>query len=118
MGVFFARPWPAARLWGALGVAFCVAGGASAVGCTNVIIGTPTVRTVPLRFYGSPADAAVIIDDQRVGSLALVSARGVRVYAGRHRISVEAPGFLPFDEIVEAKDAVVAVQVTLVPIPD
>ncbi len=58
------------------------------------------------------------IDDQRVGSLALVAARGIRVLPGRHRISVEAAGYLPFDVAIEAKDAVVPVDVALVPVPD
>ena len=98
----------------ALGVCALVASAA----CQNVIIGTPTARTVPLRLHGSPADATVTVDDERVGSLALVAARGMRVFPGRHRISVEAPGYLPFDAAVEAKDEVVAVEVKLAPVPD
>lgn len=90
-----------------------------ATACSNVIIGTEgRPQTVPLRLRGAPADATVTIDDQRVGSLALVAARGMRVAPGKHRITVEAAGFLPFDASIEAKDAVVALEVKLVPVPD
>ncbi|MGO8992414.1 MAG: PEGA domain-containing protein [Polyangiaceae bacterium] len=90
----------------------------AATECGNVIVGTPSAQTVPLRIHGSPPDATVTIDDQRVGSLSLVAARGIRVLPGRHRISVEEAGYLPFDVAVEAKDAVVPVEVKLVPVPD
>jgi hypothetical protein len=92
---------------------------AASAACGNVIIASPGgSQTVPLRFHGTPPDATVTIDDQRVGSLSLVTARGIRVLRGRHRISVEAAGYLPFDVAVEAKDAIVAVDVKLVPVPD
>ena len=87
--------------------------------CSNVIIGTAgRPQTVPLRLRGTPGDAVVVIDDQRVGPLAFVAARGMRVAPGTHRITVEAPGFLPFDTSVEAVEAIVAVDVKLVPVPD
>ena len=87
--------------------------------CGNVIVGSPEgPRTVPIRLAGTPPDATVTIDDQRVGSLALVAARGMRVLAGRHRISVESAGYLPWDRVVEAKDEVIRVEVKLVPIPE
>ena len=86
--------------------------------CGNVIVASPGAQTVPLRIRGTPPDATVTIDDQRVGSLSLVAARGIRVLPGRHRISVEAAGYLPFDVAVEAKDAVVVVEVKLAPVPD
>jgi hypothetical protein len=35
-----------------------------------------------------------------------------------HRISVESPGFLPWDKMVEAKDQTVRLEVQLVPVPD
>ena len=89
------------------------------VACSNVIVGTEgRPQTVPVRLRGTPPDATVTIDDQRVGSLELVASRGMRVAPGRHRLTVEAPGFLPFDTIVEAKDIVVQVEVKLVPVPD
>jgi len=77
-------------------------------------------RTVSLRMGGGPQDATVTIDEQIVGSLALVAARGVALPPGAHRVSVEAPGFLPWDRVVEAKDGAgpLRLDVSLVPIPD
>jgi hypothetical protein len=77
-------------------------------------------RTVSLRMVGSPANASVTIDDQFVGSLAVVQARGVALPPGQHRISVEAAGFFPHDEIVEAKEgsAPLRLDVKLTPVPD
>jgi hypothetical protein len=91
----------------------------SLASCSNVIIGTPEgPHTVPIRMGGAPADATVTIDDQRVGSLALVAARGMRVLAGRHRITVESAGYLPWDQVIEARDELVRLDVRLVPVPD
>jgi hypothetical protein len=83
-----------------------------------VIVGSPKAQTVPVRIHGTPPDATVTIDDQRVGPLSLVAARGMRVLPGRHRITVEAAGYLPFDVAIEAKDEIVPVEVKLVPVPD
>jgi hypothetical protein len=71
---------------------------------------------------GGPPQATVTVDDQIVGSLELVAARGVALPPGVHRISVEAPGYLPWDKLVEAKGTPVGtplrLDVELVPIPD
>ena len=77
-------------------------------------------KTVSLRMIGSPPNASVTIDDQFVGSLAVVQARGVALPPGQHRISVEAAGFFPHDQIVEAQEgaAPMRVEVKLTPIPD
>lgn len=77
-------------------------------------------KTVSLRMVGAPQDASVTIDDIFVGRLEIVSARGVALPPGKHRISVEAPGYFPWDELVEAHegDAPIKLDVQLVPIPD
>jgi hypothetical protein len=77
-------------------------------------------RTVSLRMIGAPPNASVTIDDQFVGTLDVVAARGVALPPGQHRVSVEAAGFFPFDQIVEAQegDAPLRVEVKLVPVPD
>lgn len=77
-------------------------------------------RTISLRMAGSPPNASVTIDDQFVGSLDVVAARGVALPPGQHRITVEAAGFFPFDTIVEAKESSgpVRVEAKLTPIPD
>ena len=82
--------------------------------------GNGAKATTSLRMTGSPADARVVVDDQIVGTLDMVQARGVAMPPGNHRVSVEHEGFFPFDTIVEAKEGekVVRVEAKLVPIPD
>ena len=77
-------------------------------------------QTVSLRMTGGPADSRVTVDDQIVGSLDMVQARGVALPPGQHRISVEHEGYFLFDTIVEAKEGekVVRVDAKLVPVPD
>ncbi len=77
-------------------------------------------RTVSMHMVGSPANASVTIDDIFVGRLDIVAARGVALPVGTHRISVEAPGYLPWDKIVEAKEGAgpVRLEVRLVATPD
>jgi PEGA domain len=100
-----------------LGAARFVALGVLVASAACAPAAAPSADTVPLRIVGTPADATVTIDDQRVGSLALVAARGIRVLPGRHRITVEAMGYLPFDLAIEARNRVVTVPVSLVPVP-
>ena len=97
--------------------AVCMFSLVSLLACENVVVGTGA-QSVPLRFRGTPPDASVTIDDVRVGSLAVVAARGVRVLPGKHRVSVEAPGFLPMDQLVDAKDGLLVLDIALVPVPD
>jgi len=81
----------------------------------------PTAVTTSLRMSGSPPDARVTIDEQMVGTLDVVIARGVALPPGKHRISVEAPGYFPTDTIVEAKESdrtPIRVEAKLVPIPE
>ncbi|MEO6573953.1 MAG: PEGA domain-containing protein, partial [Polyangiaceae bacterium] len=68
-------------------------------------------RTVSLRLRGSPPNATVTVDDQIVGSLQIVMARGVALPPGPHRVSVESAGYLPWDKIVVATDQPVVVAV-------
>lgn len=80
----------------------------------------PIAKTVSLRMSGGPADARVTVDDEMVGSLDVVMARGVALPLGRHTVSVEHDGFFPCDKLVEAKDgdSMVRVECKLVAIPD
>ena len=75
-------------------------------------------RTVSVRMRGSPPDATVTIDDRIVGRLDVVSARGVAVPPGKHRVSVERDGFFPWDKIVEAEGAPLVLDVQLQRVPD
>ena len=79
---------------------------------------SPSGPTVSLRMHGTPAMATVTIADQYVGPLQVVAARGVALPRGQHRISVEAPGYLPWDRLVEAKEEPVRLELQLVPVPE
>lgn len=81
----------------------------------------PSTVTTSLRMSGSPPDARVTIDEQMVGSLDVVVARGVALPPGKHRISVEAPGYFPMDTLVVATESdrtPIRVDARLVPIPE
>ena len=86
-----------------------------------VACGAPPVsRTVSLRVRGAPLDALVVVDEQTVGSLEMVSSRGVALPGGRHFLTVERPGYFPFDKILDVNpgDPPVFVQVTLTKLPE
>ncbi|MDI1431120.1 PEGA domain-containing protein [Polyangium sorediatum] len=76
--------------------------------------------TVSLRVKGNAPDASVTIDDMYIGALAFVAKRGVALPPGKHRITVEKPGFFPWDKLVEARegDPPIHLDVGLVKIPD
>lgn len=87
------------------------------VGCSPARAPGPTVS---LRMVGSPNAASVTIDDRFVGTLDVVSARGVALPPGPHRVTVEAPGHFPFDKVVEAKEGAgpLRLEVKLLPMPE
>jgi hypothetical protein len=91
-----------------------------ALSCASCQIFAPPGRTVSLRMRGERAfaEAQVTIDDQLVGPLGYVSARGVALPPGRHRITVEKAGYFPWDTMVEATEQPIQLNVVLVPIPD
>lgn len=88
-----------------------------ASGCSILRVNAPE-PTVSLRVKGNVPDAQVTVDDQLIGPLGYVAARGVAMPRGKHRITVEKTGYFPWDAVVEAKDAPVLLQIDLVPIPD
>jgi hypothetical protein len=77
-------------------------------------------KTVSMRVFGGPPNASVTVDDIFVGTLDVVSARGVALPPGVHHVSVEAPGHLPWDKVIDAPEgaAPLRLDVKLVPIPD
>jgi hypothetical protein len=93
---------------GVLGTSAC--GGAPA----------PPAATVSFRLRGTPPNATVTIDDQPIGPLEMVQQRGIALPPGPHRITVEAPDYLPWDRIVTAApgDRPIAMQVELVRVPE
>lgn len=76
--------------------------------------------TVSLRMKGNVPDASVTIDDQYIGALAYVAARGVALPPGTHRITVEKAGYFAWDRLVEARSGAppIHLQVQLTPVPD
>jgi hypothetical protein len=76
--------------------------------------------TVSLRMTGAPADAVVVIDDEAVGTLELVTAHGVALPVGVHHITVKAEGYFPWDKEVEAKlgSQPIRLDAKLMPVPD
>jgi PEGA domain-containing protein len=75
-------------------------------------------ETVSLKVKGNMADAQVTVDDIPLGNLGYVAAHGVALPPGRHRITVEKPGYFPWDAVLEARDEPIHLDVKLVPIPD
>jgi hypothetical protein len=81
---------------------------------------TPKAPTVSLRMAGAPGDATVIIDEEAVGTLDLVAARGVALPPGVHHVTVRANGYFPFDKEVAAAlgSPPIRIEVALTPVPD
>jgi hypothetical protein len=77
-------------------------------------------ETISLRMRGGPPDAAVVIDEETVGQLDFVTAHGVALPLGVHRVTVKAAGYFPWDREVEAKSGSPPIQldVALTHIPD
>jgi hypothetical protein len=75
---------------------------------------------VHLRMHGTPPDAVVIIDDEAVGTLELVQARGVALPVGVHHVTVKAQGYFPWDREVKAEEGQppLLLDVALTPVPD
>jgi hypothetical protein len=67
---------------------------------------------------GSPPGATVIVDDQPIASLGEISRRGMALLPGRHRITVEHPGYFPWDKAIEARGELIALEVKLQKIPE
>jgi hypothetical protein len=80
--------------------------------------GRPAASLSLQRGAKSPRDAAVIIDEEYIGPLGYVAARGVRLPAGKHRITIEKPGYFPWDRLVVAGTAPIHFDIELEPIPD
>jgi hypothetical protein len=67
---------------------------------------------------GTPSDASVYIDEQYIGPLYYVAARGVRMPVGEHRITVTREGYFDWDAVVVADRDPISLNVELVPVPD
>jgi PEGA domain len=70
------------------------------------------------RAASTPRDASVYIDEQFVGFLGVVAARGVRLPEGEHRITVEKVGYFPWDQQVTSGRKAINLKVELRKVPD
>lgn len=66
----------------------------------------------------TPKSALVYIDEQYIGTLAYIGARGIRLPEGEHRITVEKAGYFPFDALVVSDREPIHLDVRLQRIPD
>jgi hypothetical protein len=81
-------------------------------------VGRPAVSMKMVRSPNTPRDASVTIDEEYIGPLYYVAARGVRLPRGQHRITVEKEGYFPWDRLVEAGREPIRLEVKLVKVPD
>ena len=97
---------------------FCSAIAIGASSCGASIPPTTSLHVVAAQ--DAPPVARVTIDDQPVGALVTVIKRGVALPPGKHRITIEAEGFFPWDQEVSAGDSggVINLDVKLVRVPD
>jgi PEGA domain-containing protein len=81
---------------------------------------SPAQRTASLRIQGFTPEATVMIDEEVLGTLDFVAAHGVALPLGVHHLTVQAPGYFPWDRTVEAKlgSALIRLNVVLTPVPD
>lgn len=79
---------------------------------------TTSLRLLPA--VGAPGNAKVTIDDQPLGSLDFIVKRGAALPPGKHRLTIEAEGYLPFDTEIDAGDkgGLIRLDVKLVKRPD
>jgi hypothetical protein len=97
------------------------AGRAALVLCAILVACQPQRTAVHLsvaRAAATPRDASVYIDEEFVGLLGVVAARGVRLPEGAHRISVEKLGYFPWDRLVVSDRQPLYLTVDLRKIPD
>jgi hypothetical protein len=88
------------------------------VACSPAKPPTTSLRLAPAA--DAPKNARVVVDDQPIGSLGFVTKRGVALPPGKHRITIEADGYLPWDMEVDAGDkgGLINLDVQLVRKPD
>lgn len=89
-----------------------------AVGASHCQVHRAAVSLSLARAADTPRDASVYIDEQFVGFLGVVAARGVRLPEGEHRISVEKVGYFPWDRLVVSDRQPIKLAVTLRKIPE
>jgi hypothetical protein len=85
----------------------------SACGATQ----KPKQPVAQLRTLVEPATARVEVDEQFVGAARVLAQRPARLSVGRHRVTIEAPGYFPHDLELDLAVGVTKVEVKLRAIP-
>lgn len=81
--------------------------------CYGNIRPTPAV----LRVEVVPDDARVLIDDTFIGRARRTAAQPKELPLGRHRLTVEAPGYFPHDLDLDLPSGETNVRIELRPVP-
>ncbi|HEX5658682.1 MAG TPA: PEGA domain-containing protein [Polyangiales bacterium] len=84
-------------------------------GCAGAQL--PRSRPAELRTIVEPPTAAVQIDERFAGAARVLAMRPASVKPGKHRITVEAPGYFPHDAELELVPGVTTVNLKLRPVP-
>ena len=74
-------------------------------------------RPASLRVLADPPTATVQVDERFVGAARVLDARPAPLGAGKHRVTVEAPGYFPHDLEVTLAPGVTTVEVKLRAVP-
>jgi len=77
----------------------------------------PKGRPAELRAVVEPPTAIVQVDEKFVGSARVLEKRPAQLTPGKHRVTVEAPGFFPHDVQLELAPGVTTLQLKLRAIP-
>jgi hypothetical protein len=77
----------------------------------------PRSRPAELRTLVEPPTASVQIDERFVGAARVLAMRPASVKPGKHRLTVEAPGYFPHDAELELAPGVTTVNLKLRPVP-
>ena len=86
----------------------------AAIACGPAAGPTSSMRVLS----NGPPNASVMVDDHFVGTLEVVTKRGVALPAGVHRVTVEATSYFPWDKVIEARGSPVKLDVRMVPVPE
>lgn len=99
-------------------VALTLTLGLAPVAACHAAVGRAAVDLHIRASQRAAGNASVYIDEQYVGPLGYVAARGVRLPVGEHRITITRDGYFPWDRLVEADRQPIRLDVELVPVPD
>ncbi|MET0341871.1 MAG: PEGA domain-containing protein [Polyangiales bacterium] len=70
-----------------------------------------------LRVVAVPDTASVQVDERFVAAAKVLAMRPAPLRAGKHRVTIEAPGYFPHDLEVELQPGVTTVEITLRAVP-